>query len=323
MRDRSKAVREGAMMIALTVILVLLTYYVPFLSGFGMFVCGIPMAALAARNGLKAALPAVLGIFAVSVIVMGSPLAALSTVLMSVLPGLAAGYCMGKDKPFFATLSVCCLTVCAGWLLELFAVDKLLTGQGVEEMIKEAAKQFEDMMNAVIGGYASKSEDGAKLAETMKAMVATAEYMIKLYFPSMVVLMSAAVGYAVVRLSGFVLRRTKIKDADTVLFSQMKAPRSMAYTAVALYVAMLFMKSGSPVWSVTANAVFVLFALIGVCGLSLADYKLRAKIRSGGARAAIYAAVFFFGGFLFIIAAYVLIFMGLFDSTRNYRGISD
>ena len=113
----------------------------------------------------------------------------------------------------------------------------------------------------------------------------------------MVVLMSAAVGYAVVRLSGFVLRRTKIKDADTVLFSQMKAPRSMAYTAVALYVAMLFMKSGSPVWSVTANAVFVLFALIGVCGLSLADYKLRAKIRSGGARAAIYAAVFFFGGF--------------------------
>lgn len=318
MRNSSKAVREGAMMIALTVILVLMTYYVPFFSMIGTFLCGVPMAALAVRNGLKAALPAVLGVLAVTAIVTGSFIAALSTVLISVVPGLAAGWCMGKEKPFFTTLAVCCLAVCAGFLIEFFVIDKVFTGQGAEAMIKESVDLFREILEKVI---ASGGDRAKALSEVMDEALAMAEYMIKLYFPAMVIAVSAVYGYVIMRLSAFILRRANIKKVYVVPFSRMKAPRSMANVAVLIYACSIFMKQDTLIWSVAANATAVLLGMVGVCGLSLVDYKLGLKLPKSGVRALIYAAVFFMGGFLFVIAAYILVFAGLFDSTRNYRQI--
>lgn len=306
-------------MIALTVIFVLLTYYVPFFSLIGTFLCGVPMAALAARNGFKAALPAVFGVFAVSVMVTGSVMTSFSVVMVSVIPGMAAGWCMGREKPFFVSLAVCCIAVCAGWMLELFAADKLMSGQGLEAMIKEASESMKLMLNTLL--EAADGEGSAETENMVQTLIASAEAVIKLYLPSIVIVSSAMFGYVIMRLSAFTLRRAKIKDVKVVPFSRMKAPRSMANVSVILYVAFMFMKRDTVLWAVTANAVVVLFAAIGVCGFSFIDFKLSGRIVKGGARAAIYAAVFLFGGMLAGLAAYVLVFIGLLDSARNYRGI--
>ena len=107
--NKNKALREGSMMVALTVVLILASVYVPFFSLIGYFACGIPMAALSARNGFKVTIPALIAILAVTFLITGNILSAVSVVLMWVFPGGVAGYAMGKKYSFFTTLFATCL----------------------------------------------------------------------------------------------------------------------------------------------------------------------------------------------------------------------
>ena len=49
-RDSSRAVREGALMTALTVLIYLAAIYLPFASTFAVFVAGTPLGAALIRN---------------------------------------------------------------------------------------------------------------------------------------------------------------------------------------------------------------------------------------------------------------------------------
>ena len=309
------------MMTALTVVFILLTQYVPFFSVIGIFACGIPMACLAARNGFSTVAAAHIAVAAIAFLVTGSIISVISIMLMSVLPGAVAGRSLGSGKGFFSALFAVCIAVCIGWVFELLVVDTLISGNGIEKMLSEMISQTESAMNTIIAALPQSSAEMPDVQALAKTFIDTMKYTLRLYFPSLVIVSSMITGYIILRLCGFVMKRAHIAKVELLPFSMLKAPKSMSFVAVVLYLMFLFAKENTAYWSVLANAVFVLYTIIGVCGLSFVDYKIREKIEKGWIRFIIYAAVLMFGGLLLALLMNVLIIIGIFDSTRDYRKI--
>lgn len=322
--ENTRGIREGAMMVALTVVFMLLNKYVPLFSVVGTFLMGIPMAALAVRNGFKVIVPAVIAAFLVAVLVDGGVLAAVSTMLLSVIPGAVAGYMLGKKKPFFGALLGTSLAVCFGWIFELLVLE-LFVGSGIDQIISETIEQTKAVMSSAIQsvGSAMSEKTGMTPEAFADTLFNTIAYMFRLYIPTMVVLSSLFSGYIVLRLSAFFINRTKLAAVKSVAFSEMKAPRSVSAVAVILYIIYMFTEPMTAVWSVIANMVFILYAVLACCGLSFLDYKLKTKIKAAPLRFLIYGAVMLFGGFLMGLIFNALIITGILDSGRNFRGLEE
>ncbi len=317
--EKSKGLREGAMMVALTVILVLLTWYVPMFSLIGTFACAVPMACLSARCGLRASVPAVVATLVISALFTGSIVSAVSIVLMSVLPGAIAGYFLGRRSPFFVTLFGTCAAVCVGWIAEILLLDVLVADGGIEKMFAEITGQFSEIMKTVTESM--ESEGAAEAEKIIKTLTDAMGYTFRLYFPSLVIISSMVIGYIIIMLCAFVIKRTKSKDVKVLPFSRLKAPKNMSTVAVIAYICYMLAGNESTFSAVLANVVLVLYAIIGICGLSLLDSKLGKKIKSGIARIIIYAVVFLFGGLFLSLILNALVIAGILDSAYNFRKI--
>lgn len=322
--ENTKGLREGAMAVALTAVLMLLTRFMPLFSLVGNFVCGIPLATVAARNNIKTIIITFVAAFVVAILINGSLISAATILLMSCIPGGIAGYMMGKRKPFFATLFVTCLAVCAGWIFEIVMLEMVL-GTGIAEMLAEVMAQTKTMMSAVLNAMGDKisGQTAVSPQQLLDTLLASTEAILRLYFPSFVIASSMITGYIIIRISGFVIRRTKLANVDIVEFSLLKAPRSMSIAALLFYAIYIFMNSESNIFPIFANVVFILYMILGICGLSVVDFKFKTKIRSAAARFAIYILVFMFGGIFVSIISTILIFIGIMDAGRDFRQIGN
>lgn len=308
------------MMIALTVIFMLLTYYVPFFSLLGVFVCGVPMACLAARNGLKVTLPALAGTAAVAFLFTGNIFSVIYIILMSVLPGAISGYVLGSGKSFFTALFAVCLAVCAGAMFEYIVIDRVMADGGLMKMADEMVNQFEPVMNEMLK-MLPQGSGGADLKSAVSASLDTLKSVFRLLFPALVIISSMLVGYAILMFSAFVMKRIGMKNIHAVPFYMLKAPKRLSIVAVIMFLLFFFSKAETLRWALFANVTLVLYSIVGTCGMSLLDFKLRQKIPKTGVRVLIYVLVFLFGGVLMSFAANLLIIAGIFDSMRDYRGI--
>ncbi len=322
--QNTKGLREGAMAVALTAVLMLLTRFMPLFSLVGTFVCGIPLAVFAARNNLKTIILTFVAAFVVAILINGSIISAATLVLMSCVPGGIAGYMMGKRQPFFVTLFATCLAVCVGWIFELVILETVM-GAGVDKMLSETLAQTKTMMSGIFDTMGEKltGQGNVSPAQMLDTLISATETVIRLYFPSFVVISSMITGYIIIRVSGFVIKRTKLANVETVDFSHLKAPRSMSAMALLFYTVFIFTSNKSAVFPLIANAVFILYMILGVCGLSLVDFKFKTKIKSAPLRFAIYILVFMFGGIFVSIISTVLIFIGIMDAGRDFRQIGN
>ena len=323
-QNKTKALREGAMMVALTIVLILVTQYVPFLSVFSTLACGIPMGTMAARNGMKGIVPAIIAVFLVAILVTGTFLSAVSVILMAVVPGTTAGYVLGKKKGFFSALFATCTAVCVGWLFELFVLYAFV-GNGIDDLFAQTMKMTEEMMKPLTESFSQAGITIGNMSgeEFVGAFIESIGKTFRLYFPSIIIMSSVFEGYLIMRVCAFVIKRTKVADVAIVPFSEMKATRSMCFVGILCYLIGFFAGVESVFGAVIANAVFILYALIGICGLSLVDYKLKGAIKSAWGRFGIYFAVFLFGSFLMSFVTMALIILGVLDSSRDFRNVGE
>ena len=321
--EGTKALREGAMMVALGAVLLLANRYIPFFSVVGMFVCGVPMAALAVRHSFKTVVPALIATLIVSILIDGNILSAVSMMLMSVIPGAATGFMLGRKKPFYYCLTAVTLTVSIGWIFELFMLEVLMDN-GIEKILSETMGQVEPLIKGAV-----EKLDGLKDSQTfspetlVNAVLDATRQTIKLYFPSFVVIFAMVTGYIIMRVSAFIINRARLSEVESVPFSKLKAPRSMSTVAIICYLVYVFWDKDSRLWPVFANVATILYSIISVTGLSVIDFKLKVKIPSGFLRFLIYALVFIFGSALMGVVSSVLIVIGILDASRNFRGIEE
>ena len=98
---------EGGLLVAITVILGLITVYVPIIGTFLEFFCAVPLAVLTARQGAGKGLTALVVTF-ILLSMLISPLLAIRLALSFGVCGVALGWCVRKNfnavRIFFTTL---------------------------------------------------------------------------------------------------------------------------------------------------------------------------------------------------------------------------
>lgn len=314
----AKTLCEGAIVAALTVVLLLAGTYVPVLNLFAVFVCGLPLTYLMLKRGA----PVTVMAFAVSLFAMfaltGDMVTTCLTSCAVLLPGIAAGWALSGRHGYYAGLFIVIATVLVGVVINVMFINGFAGDtNGISGMIDSAIESVRSAFAAAV--QEASDAAGADLSETLDLLLAQTKNMVLTYFPTFLIIYSMIVGYAVLSSAIFFMRRLRVKSCSYVRFSMLKVPRSMSLILVLLMLITMFSDSTSIVMLALKNTVAILSFVLAADGLSLVDYALKKKIQSGYARFGVYTAVMILGYFLISVIFYILMIVGMIDSGRDLR----
>ena len=318
--DIMKKVRDIIAVMGATLILLILAGFVPVASIVFLICSGVPFAVFTSKYDLKLSVPVLIVTGFAYWFAAGHWANVVTTVAVSVLPGLVAGYMLGRKQPFYSALLATCAFVGLGWILEFTLMDKIF-GVSVDDLLNGIVEGTRQTMSVMVSKVTETGliNNGVNLNGMFDEAIAMMNLMIHTYFPSFIVVLSMLMGYLTLRLSGFAIRKIKTADVRIVEFSRMRTPRSMTWIAVLLYLVYIFSEQGSSFWAVLANAVFILYTIIAVCGFSLFDFWLGRVVRPAILRVLIYVATFLIAGLIFGLIIDVLVIAGILDSSRDFR----
>lgn len=309
---------DGAVCTALTVLLLMMTLYVPAFAMLAVMVAGLPLTFLAVRDGLKVTAIAAVASVLVMGIIAGDFLSALMLGVVNLLPGAAIGYAVRRRKGFKETVAVSGGAVIVGLLLQMFLINAGSGGNGIVAMIDSTIEGSKQMLSDIMNQF-GEQEAMRSAVETITQNLALVREMLLLYLPSMLIGISAALGYGAVAFAIFMLRRVQKLKVPYLPFSQMHAPRAICYLSLLLSMIVLMMQNVTVYTAAMKNLALLTDCFIGVCGLSLVDNKLSQKVSSGYARTGIYAAVLVVGYPAIGLIAEILVFLGMLDGLFHFR----
>lgn len=314
----AKTVCDSAVVSALSVILVLIGNYVPVVNMFAVFICGLPLTYLMIKHGFKTAAVS----FAVSIILLfiitGNIIGTITTACLVLLPGTAAGLMMSKDRGYYSTLFAVIAAVLFGALVYIMLLNFFAGGENsITAMLDETINTTKNMLQPVI--QEAEVSGVTNMGEMIDSILTQTKTMMLSYFPTILIICSAVIGYLVLASAVFFMKRLRVKEYKYVSFSMIKTPRSMSVVLVILMLISMFSEDTSMYTLAVKNVAAVLAFIIAVNGLSVVDFLLKRRVKSGYRRFGIYIAVFILGYFLISIIFYMLLLIGMIDSTRNIR----
>jgi uncharacterized protein YybS (DUF2232 family) len=138
-RHNTRAIVEAGLLSAITVVLMLITIYIPVLDVVGTFILPIPITLMYIRHDAKITLTGIAA-SALIVSVLFNPIKAIALTVMFGLTGLTLGYCIKKDKkPTTAILFLTIATIivlCFNVTLTALVVDKTSIANSITKTIK-------------------------------------------------------------------------------------------------------------------------------------------------------------------------------------------
>lgn len=312
---------EGALMTALTMVVIISSAYIPGFTIIGMFAACVPIACLTMRRNFITAGIAVVVCAFLSIFITHSLVGTVELTLIMILPGFVTGICFYKRINFFTALSLVCGCVVAGMIFAIFMLNLLTNGEGLQGLLDESMLVFEQTIRTVISNAYSGMQKVSQ--EELMAVITEIEKQIKdtilLYFPSFVIIISLVIGYLQTMLSAFVIKRTRSGVPPIVPFQCMKAPKSMCYLTAILFLLSLFMSQDNVLDAALLNVNLILYFLIGICGFSFVDAKIAQKIPGGVFRIMVYVGAIMLGGALIGFLFNGLILLGILDSMMDFR----
>lgn len=312
-----RALTDTSVAAALCVLLVIIIIYIPFLSTPMALASGIPLMYICFKHNWRYGVLAGVCATLVAFVLTGNIITLALIMLTYVIPGLIFGICSSKGLKFMNSVFVSALSAVLGFVLELVLLNG--GGNGIDDALAQMAETMNQSMNAAF------SHAGVPLKGDIKLMIDTsvkqAVNQIRLYIPSMIIILAVIYAYIVAGVGVFVLNRIRVKTPEYTKFYMIKAPKSMCVITIILFVICNVSQSTSLIMSAMQNLLFISAGIMGVCGLSAVDFKLHKKIKSGYIRAIVYVAVFF-GAFMFASVLFMfLIMLGLTDGIFERRSI--
>ena len=307
-----KVVAETAVGAALVVLFVLIASYVPFFAGIGAIISGMPLAYLSIKNGYTSGICGAVIAFLVSFALVGNLLSVGIIFLSYTLLGLAFGIAIYKNVGFYSAVLITSIVALIGVI-----VDVLIVVGGIDGINSMLDLYFKEMQTALTEIYSLKEVspeiDTAKLISGATQIVRAG---IKLYLPSILIIVAYIYAYIVSFVSAFILKRLKIKNIERTPFNQLRAPGIVCGMTVILFI-LSFIVSGEGVLSAAIkNVLLISEIIIGVCGFAFVDYKFSKVLNVTFVRVLIYLGVFSFLSILVPFIAEIMVLLGFF--TRPY-----
>ena len=259
---------EGGLLVAITVIMGLVTVYVPIIGMFVEFFCAVPLAVLTARQGAGKGISALFVTF-ILLSMLISPILAVRLALSFGICGVALGWCVRKNfdaiRIFFMTLVVASAAQVVSIGLLIAVMDVNLIDEQIEmvrESFDESFKMYEEM-----------GVDKAQISEAQK-QVEPALQLLAFLMPTLIMLTALINAVAVWLTAQWIFPKLQMKIPQLPPFAQWKLPSLFFYTAIVGGLGLYwgFTRGWTEIYEISLNLLIV-SAIIGLIqGLALLSF---------------------------------------------------
>ncbi|MFJ8528923.1 YybS family protein [Bacillus sp. NPDC094106] len=267
---RTRLITEGAVLLAVYAVLLLVSLYIPILSMVVTFALPLPFLLFMVRHPFSSACMFFVSALFVTIIV-SSPLSLVKTFMCGII-GIALGYMYKKQKRPVEILLVGTLAYLISFLLiyigsvKFFNIDLM---KQMQDMFKEGIEQSEKIMTAA----------GASITEEQKDLLGQISDLLRILLPSLLVIVSVMYSWITVLMAGNVLRRLKHSVVPWPKFRDMQLPKNIVWYYVIFIVLSTFMKveSDSYLHIVFSNLYFIFSMLLVFQGFVFIAFLAHAK----------------------------------------------
>lgn len=259
---------ESGLLVAITVILGLVTVYVPILGMFVEFFCAVPLAVLTARQGAGKGLTALFVTF-ILLSMLISPLLATRLVLSYGICGVALGWGVRKNfsaaKIFVTTLIV----ASAAQVLTLALLLAVMDVNFIETQIEMVRESFDESFAL----YESMGVEKAQINEA-KSQVEPALKTLALLVPTLIMLTAIINSVAVWLTAHWIFPKLQMKIPALPPFAEWKFPTPFFYTALigGLCMYWSFTRGWTQIQEISLNLTIISMLVGLIQGLSLLSF---------------------------------------------------
>ncbi|WP_243355154.1 YybS family protein [Bacillus litorisediminis] len=260
--NNTRRLTEGAVLLAIFSVLLLIFLYVPYISVISMFFLPLPFIIFTVKFGFKNS--AVFGVASLFIsFIIGSLLAIPVTLLYGSL-GMVVGYAIREKKGRFFLYISSTLTVSIGLLLQYIVSILFLDVNVIEETFEVTKQSFIRSME-ILQAFGQQVP-----AEFTEENIVTVFDMLKTLFPSLLVVSSFIAVYLILLVCGTILKRFKMPLPERIPFREWKLPRSLIWYYVGVTLISFFVpfETGTFTNMAIVNLVFMLQVLFTIQGLS-------------------------------------------------------
>ena len=308
-----RGLMECAMMVAISLVLALIGFYVPVANIIGLLLFPLPLAVLVFRNGVTTGLIGAVALFALAAIFFGLPNAVIMMIEYGAL-GLFLGYCFRKRKgPLFTMGFAIVIAACGtlvGLMLSLFVAG--LPFSAMTEELTQFAHQYFAMFNG--NGLDAFIPGNMTMDAFIQEMT---DWVIRL-IPAILIIGSmimAAVGYGV---SSAVLRHLHYDIPKVPPFSEWRMDWKFSWGVIAGLACTLAGSYFEISWLNTLgwNILYVFCPVLLVCGLAFVIWLFKQPIYSPLLKTLLVLMMIFF----FQATFFLLMFLAVFEPIIDFRG---
>ncbi|WP_141530836.1 YybS family protein [Bacillus cereus] len=267
---QTKFITEGAALLAVYAILLLISMYVPILGAVAMFILPLPFIVLTIRYKL----PNVLLIFVAALfitVIVSQPISLIKTIMFGLI-GVVLGSMYKKGKKPVEILI-------AGTLAYLIGIMLIYVGS-IKFFNIDIMKQMQNMFNESIAQSEKiVSAAGMPISKEQKELLGQLNDVLQTLFPSILVMVSVCFSWITVMISGSVLKKLKHDVAPWPKFKDIQLPKSIVWYYVIFILLATFIKvePTSYLHMVFSN-LYVIFALLLVLqGLTFITFLAHRK----------------------------------------------
>ncbi|EEL96537.1 hypothetical protein S3E15_01650 [Bacillus mycoides] len=270
MMKNTKFITEGAALLAIYAMLLLISMYVPILGTVVTFALPLPFILLTIRYRLSNAFIVFTAALFITVIV-SQPMNLVKTTMFGLI-GIVLGYMYKKRKKPVETLMAGTLAYLIGIMLiyvasiKFFNIDLM---KQMQNMFNESMAQSEKIVTAA----------GMPISKEQKELFAQFNDVLQTLFPSLLVMVSVCFSWITVMISGSVLRKLKHDVIPWPKFKDIQLPKSIVWYYVIFILLSTFIKvePTSYLHMVFSN-LYVIFALLLVLqGLTFIAFIAHSK----------------------------------------------
>ena len=259
---------ESGLLVAITVIIGLVTVYVPIIGMFAEFFCAVPLAVLTARQGAGKGLTALVVTF-ILLSMLISPVLAIRLALSFGICGVILGWCVQKNfgaaKIFLSTLMV----ASAAQVFTLGLLIVLMDINLIDTQIEMVRESFDESFAM----YESMGVEKERIAEA-KTQVEPALQTLAFLMPTLIMLTALINTLAVWFTARWIFPKLQLKLPTMPPFVEWKFPAIFCYTTIigGLGIYWGLTRSWTGIYEISLNLLIV-SALVGlVQGFSLLSF---------------------------------------------------
>ncbi|EDX62449.1 conserved hypothetical protein [Bacillus cereus 03BB108] len=270
MMKNTKFITEGAALLAIYAMLLLISMYVPILGAVVTFALPLPFILLTIRYKLSSAFVIFTAALFITVIV-SQPMNLVKTTMFGLI-GIVLGYMYKKQKKPVEILMAGTLAYLIGIMLiyvasiKFFKIDLM---KQMQNMFNESMTQSEKIVTAA----------GMPISKEQKELFVQMNDILQTVFPSILVMVSVCLSWITVIISGSALRKLKHDVIPWPKFKDIQLPKSIVWYYVIFILLSTFIKvePTSYLHMVFSN-LYVIFALLLVLqGLTFIAFLAHSK----------------------------------------------